>query len=64
MRYRAGSFGFAHMGVPDREPGWTCSCGGWSFEARAMPSRKAGNNLLEAERSHTGHRQARREHMR
>lgn len=64
MRYRAGSHGFASAGVADREPGWTCSCAAWSFEAHAMPSRKAGNNLIEAERAHAAHRQARREFTR
>lgn len=59
MIYRAGSFGFASIGVPDREPHWRCSCGpGWKFPARSMPSRKTGNNEIEAKRSHEMHRKA------
>lgn len=56
MTYKAGRVGFAEVGLPDVEPHWGCSCGtGWRFPAKAMPSRKTGNNQIEAEREHTRH---------
>jgi hypothetical protein len=56
MSYRAGSHGFAEVGVPDRDPAWRCSCGaGWTFPAKVMPSRKTGNNEIEARRAHSAH---------
>lgn len=56
MHYRAGISGFrTAAGNPDGPPHWYCSCGGWTFAARAMPMRRAGNNVIEAERAHRAH---------
>lgn len=56
MEYRAGRAGFAAQGLPDVDPHWRCTCGtGWTFPARAMPSRRTGNNQIEAEREHARH---------
>ncbi len=56
MRYRAGRHGFTGAGLPDQDPHWTCTCDtGWTFPAQAMPTRKAGNNEIEAKRAHVRH---------
>lgn len=56
--YRAGSSGLmAIAGIPDRSPHWYCSCGGWVFNATAMPNRKAGNNEIESGKAFKVHLQ-------
>lgn len=44
-------------GTPGRAPGWHCSCGGWTFAAKPMPLRRAGNNKIEADRAFRQHAQ-------
>lgn len=56
MEYRAGVAGFEAFGIPAREPGWSCTCGEWSFPARWVPSSRTGNNAAEAARAHEKHR--------
>jgi hypothetical protein len=55
MKYQAGLRGFAALGMPDREPGWHCTCQQWIFPAVPMPRRIAGNNLIEAKKAHAAH---------
>lgn len=52
--YRAGVDGFG-CALPDREPHWKCTCGGWTFPAKAIPNRTTGNNHIEAVRAHAAH---------
>lgn len=61
MDYRAGRVGLSEVGLPDIDPHWRCTCGnGWTYPAVAMPSRRTGNNRIEAERAHRQHTEARR----
>jgi hypothetical protein len=53
--YLAGISGLAALGIPDRDPGWSCRCGGWAFRAVAMPRSKTGNNQIEALKSYQAH---------
>lgn len=55
MQYAAGANGLGALGFPNREPGWSCICGGWAFAAKPMPRRKTGNNKIEALRSYQRH---------
>lgn len=55
MHYRAGTYGLTGIGVRDDVPHWYCDCGGWRFNASAMPRAKTGNNLAAAQRSWAAH---------
>lgn len=55
MWYRPGAAGLWQLGIPDRSPGWACTCGDWTFEAVSMPTRSTGNNRIEAGRSFDEH---------
>lgn len=53
LKYRTGTLGL--HGIPDDGPYWRCACGRWRFEAKSMPSRKTGNNSIEARRAFEWH---------
>lgn len=61
MQYAAGAHGLGALGFPNREPGWSCICGGWAFAAKPIPHRKTGNNKIEALRSYQQHVETRSE---
>lgn len=55
MDYHAGAAGLGPMGIPDREPGWSCVCGTWKFRAVPDARTATGNNFKAAHRSFNKH---------
>lgn len=59
MKYRAATLGLSRLGIPDNDQaGWSCSCGHWHINARAVLDHDTGTNLVEAQRSHAVHVEA------